>query len=91
MAKRNSNLHFLNANLKIRLFTIMKTILKVLLVIISMNAFGQTNKTSQTVIYLVRHAEQDASIKENPPLSEKGIARANLLTDILSETPISAE
>ena len=48
----------------------------------------------KTTYFLVRHAEKDTSIagatmmQANPPLSEKGIARANRLASILKNEPV---
>ncbi len=42
------------------------------------------------IFYLVRHAEKDTSIKDNPPLTEAGLDRAAKLADILRGTRIDA-
>ncbi len=43
-----------------------------------------------TVIFLVRHAEQEQGGKGDPLLTEQGKARAELLSSMLSKTSISA-
>lgn len=43
---------------------------------------------STKVVYLVRHAEKDTSISDNPPLTAEGEARAKKLGDILKSTRI---
>lgn len=42
------------------------------------------------VFYLVRHAEKDTLIKDNPPLTEAGLLRATKLADILKGTRVDA-
>ena len=42
------------------------------------------------IFYLVRHAEKDTSIRDNPPLTEAGLERAAKLADILRGTRIDA-
>jgi 2,3-bisphosphoglycerate-dependent phosphoglycerate mutase len=41
-------------------------------------------------LYLIRHAEKDTSISENPPLTKKGEQRAAKLAHFFSETKIEA-
>lgn len=43
-----------------------------------------------TVFFLLRHAEKDTTIKQDPPLTEKGKARAELLAGQLAEAGITA-
>lgn len=40
--------------------------------------------------YLVRHAEKDTSVKDEPPLTEAGLERAARIADILKGTRIDA-
>lgn len=42
------------------------------------------------VFYLVRHAEKDTTIKEEPPLTKAGLERAARLSDILRGTRVDA-
>jgi 2,3-bisphosphoglycerate-dependent phosphoglycerate mutase len=42
------------------------------------------------VYYLTRHAEKDTVPKDNPNLTEKGLLRATLLSDILRATRVDA-
>ena len=48
------------------------------------------NKDQATVIFLVRHAEQEKEWKGDPPLNAQGKARTALLTSVLSKSPLSA-
>lgn len=51
-------------------------------------------QAQKTTYYLVRHAEKDTSVagasmmQANPPLSEKGMQRANRLASILKKEQI---
>ncbi|MBK9149506.1 MAG: histidine phosphatase family protein [Saprospiraceae bacterium] len=42
------------------------------------------------VYYLIRHAEKDTSVQDNPPLTEAGLQRAARLSDILKGTRVDA-
>lgn len=42
------------------------------------------------VFYLVRHAEKDTSIKDEPPLTPEGINRATKIADIMRGTRVDA-
>ena len=42
-----------------------------------------------TILFLLRHAEKDTTIKQDPPLTEKGQARAELLAGQLSGAGIT--
>lgn len=42
------------------------------------------------IFYLIRHAEKDTTIKEDPPLSEEGLNRATRLADLLRGTRVDA-
>ncbi|MBK8346619.1 MAG: histidine phosphatase family protein [Saprospiraceae bacterium] len=42
------------------------------------------------IFYLVRHAEKDTSIKEDPPLTADGLARSTKIADILRGTRVDA-
>jgi 2,3-bisphosphoglycerate-dependent phosphoglycerate mutase len=42
------------------------------------------------IYYLVRHAEKDTSIKDEPPLTQEGLERAARIADILKGTRIDA-
>lgn len=42
------------------------------------------------VFYLVRHAEKDTAVKDEPPLTKKGLERAARLSDILRGTRVDA-
>jgi len=48
-------------------------------------AFTQQETTK---IYLIRHAEKDTAIKQDPPLTPQGIARSELLASILKDVPV---
>ncbi|MBY0425147.1 MAG: histidine phosphatase family protein [Cytophagales bacterium] len=61
----------------------------VLFVIWAIGAFAQKREENCTVVFLVRHAEQDKEIREDPPLNDQGKARAILLASLLSKTPIN--
>ncbi len=45
-----------------------------------------TADDSTKVIFLVRHAEKDTAVKQNPVLTEQGVARANKLENIFKGT-----
>ncbi len=42
------------------------------------------------IYYLIRHAEKDTSVKEEPPLTEAGLQRATKLADIMRGTRVDA-
>jgi phosphohistidine phosphatase SixA len=42
------------------------------------------------IYYLIRHAEKDTTIKEDPPLTKSGLLRSTKLADILRGTRIDA-
>jgi len=42
------------------------------------------------IYYLVRHAEKDTSIKDEPPLTTEGLARATKIADIMRGTRVDA-
>lgn len=42
------------------------------------------------VFYLIRHAEKDTTIKEDPPLNDTGLQRSSRLADILRGTRVDA-
>ncbi len=42
------------------------------------------------IYYLVRHAEKDTSIKDEPPLAPEGVKRATRIADILKGTRVDA-
>jgi phosphohistidine phosphatase SixA len=42
------------------------------------------------IYYLVRHAEKDTSIKDEPPLSPEGVKRGTRIADILKGTRVDA-
>lgn len=65
--------------------------MKILNIILSLSLLAITTCFSQTstTIFLVRHAEQDMTITNDPPLTAEGQARAELLRDMLSKTTIS--
>jgi broad specificity phosphatase PhoE len=44
--------------------------------------------TGTTELYLVRHAEKDTTIADNPPLTSEGEARAQRLAELLANEPI---
>lgn len=43
-----------------------------------------------TVFYLLRHAEQDTAVADDPPLTEQGTARAAYLAQVLAPAGIEA-
>lgn len=46
------------------------------------------NTDGTKIVYLIRHAEKDTAIKENPPLTEQGVARAEKIAEILKSTRV---
>jgi 2,3-bisphosphoglycerate-dependent phosphoglycerate mutase len=46
-------------------------------------------QTDATVVYLVRHAEREEDGTRDPPLSEAGLARADLLAEMLRDARIT--
>jgi len=48
-------------------------------------AFTQQETTK---IYLIRHAEKDTTIKQDPPLTAQGIERSELLAKILKDVKV---
>lgn len=42
------------------------------------------------IFYLIRHAEKDTTIKDNPPLTKAGLERAAKIADILKGTRVDA-
>ena len=42
------------------------------------------------IFYLIRHAEKDTSIKDEPPLTEEGLKRATKVADIMRGTRVDA-
>ncbi len=71
-----------------------------ILVILALVLFSCGNTTSDkknndvteevTTFYLVRHAEKDTSVSENPPLTETGIQRAKSLATFLKDKNVAA-
>lgn len=52
-------------------------------------AFLATASCSRTTIYIVRHAEKDTLQKDDPPLTAKGMQRAQDLAILLKDKPIT--
>lgn len=56
----------------------------------SASAFSPQDDFKMTTVFLVRHAERAAAPREDPPLLETGIARAQLLARMLGKSGIKA-
>lgn len=59
------------------------------LLLLSSLAFAQTNEPVTTV-FLVRHAERAEEPRQDPPLTEQGVARSQALARLLSTAGIKA-
>lgn len=44
---------------------------------------------ADTVLYVVRHAEKDLAVKDDPPLTPAGVARADALARLLRDVPLT--
>lgn len=64
----------------------MKSILSFLFVL----TYAVVSAQDQTTFILVRHAEKDLTITQDPPLSEQGVNRAKKLAGLLESQDISA-
>jgi phosphohistidine phosphatase SixA len=57
---------------------------------IEANALSAPDSAKVTTVFLVRHAEKEASSSDNPPLTADGMARSNELARILAQAGITA-
>ena len=51
---------------------------------------GATTREGATTVFLLRHAEKDRSVADDPPLTPAGSERARALADLLEEAGITA-
>jgi phosphohistidine phosphatase SixA len=54
------------------------------------SSYDMSEKETQKIYYLVRHAEKDTVPKGDPRLSTKGVERSNRLAEIFSKTQLEA-
>ncbi|HEX5889857.1 MAG TPA: phosphoglycerate mutase family protein [Pyrinomonadaceae bacterium] len=68
---------------------IRKSLALIALLLLAQLAFAQANQPVTTV-FLIRHAERADEPRQDPPLTEKGVARSEALARLLSSAGIKA-
>src|ERR1700754_587360 len=67
-----------------------KPLALIALLLLSQLAFAQQTSEPVTTIFLIRHAERADEPRQDPPLTEKGVARSQALARLLSTADIKA-
>ena len=67
-----------------------KTLALIALLLLSQLAFAQQPNNVVTTVFLIRHAERAEEPRQDPPLTEKGVARSEALARLLSTAGIKA-
>lgn len=67
-----------------------KTLALIALLLLSQFAFAHQTNESVTTVFLIRHAERAEEPRQDPPLTEKGVARSEALARLLSTAGIKA-
>jgi len=69
---------------------IRKTLPLIIVLLLSQLAFAQAANEPVTTVFLIRHAERAEEPRQDPPLTEKGVARSEALARLLSTAGIKA-
>ena len=57
--------------------------------LLTWNAYHHAHAQQETTkIYLLRHAEKDTTIKQDPSLTKEGVERSERLSNLLKEVPV---
>lgn len=67
-----------------------KLLVLIALLLLSQLAFAQQANNVVTTVFLIRHAERADEPRQDPPLTEKGVARSEALARLLSTAGIKA-
>lgn len=67
-----------------------KLLALIALLLLSQLAFAQQTNNVVTTVFLIRHAERADEPRQDPPLTEKGVARSEALARLLSTANIKA-
>ena len=67
-----------------------KLLALIALLLLSQLAFAQQANEPVTTVFLLRHAERAEEPRQDPPLTEKGVARSEALARLLSAAGIKA-
>jgi phosphohistidine phosphatase SixA len=67
-----------------------KPLALIALLLLSQLAFAQQVNEPVTTVFLIRHAERADEPRQDPPLTEKGVARSEALARLLSTAGIKA-
>ena len=67
-----------------------KSLALIALLLLSQLAFAQQTNQPVTTVFLIRHAERADEPRQDPPLTEKGVARSEALARLLSSAGIKA-
>ena len=69
---------------------IRKPLALIALLLLSQFAFAQQATPPVTTVFLIRHAERADEPRQDPPLTEKGVARSEALARLLSNAGVKA-
>lgn len=69
---------------------IRKTLFLITVLLLTQLAFARQTPERVTTVFLVRHAERAEEPRQDPPLTEKGVARSRELARVLSTAGIKA-
>lgn len=67
-----------------------KPLVLIALLLLSQLAFPQQTAAPVTTVFLIRHAERAEEPRQDPPLTEKGVARSEALARLLSTAGVKA-
>jgi phosphohistidine phosphatase SixA len=67
-----------------------KPLALIALLLLSQLAFAQQTAEPVTTVFLIRHAERADEPRQDPPLTEKGVARSEALARLLSTAGVKA-
>ncbi|HEY0728141.1 MAG TPA: phosphoglycerate mutase family protein [Pyrinomonadaceae bacterium] len=69
---------------------IRKSLALIAILLLAQLAFAQQTTQPVTTVFLIRHAERADEPRQDPPLTEKGVARAEALARLLSNAGVKA-
>lgn len=69
---------------------IRKPLALIALLLLAQLAFAQQAASPVTTVFLIRHAERADEPRQDPPLTEKGVARSEALARLLSNAGVKA-
>ena len=69
---------------------IRKSLALIALLLLAQLAFAQQATSPVTTVFLIRHAERADEPRQDPPLTEKGVARSEALARLLSNAGVKA-